>query len=164
LSLCLIKQAPCHEDVSVTDGSRHYMKVCDQLHPVEGVPVTIEQEAGCAPEPVWALWNTKKYLAPAGNRTPAVHPVAIPAEPILGFAGSSHCLTGMKNWRDDNASISASCTKSEHTKGGRTPTASDKHQDMRQKTQSYFIHDSDLSPHTEVARVCVLSHHLYLMT
>jgi hypothetical protein len=38
----------------------------------------------------------------------------------------------------------------------------DKHQDMRQKTQSCFIHDSDSSPHTEVARVCVLSHLLYL--
>jgi hypothetical protein len=34
----------------------------------------------------------------------------------------------------------------------------DKHQDMRQKTQSCFIRDSDSSPHTEVARVCVLSH------
>jgi hypothetical protein len=34
----------------------------------------------------------------------------------------------------------------------------DKHQDMRQKTQSCFIRDSDWSPHTEVARVCVLSH------
>jgi hypothetical protein len=34
----------------------------------------------------------------------------------------------------------------------------DKHQDMRQKTQSCIIRDSDLSRHTEVARVCVLSH------
>jgi hypothetical protein len=34
----------------------------------------------------------------------------------------------------------------------------DKHQDMRQKMQSCFIRDSDSSPHTEVARVCVLSH------
>jgi hypothetical protein len=34
----------------------------------------------------------------------------------------------------------------------------DKHQDMRQKAQSCFIRDSDSSPHTEVARVCVLSH------
>jgi cobalamin biosynthesis protein CobD/CbiB len=34
----------------------------------------------------------------------------------------------------------------------------DKHQDMRQKTQSCFIRDSDSSPQTEVARVCVLSH------
>jgi hypothetical protein len=33
-----------------------------------------------------------------------------------------------------------------------------KHQDKRQKTQSCFIRDSDSSPHTEVARVCVLSH------
>jgi hypothetical protein len=34
----------------------------------------------------------------------------------------------------------------------------DKHQDMRQKTQSCFVRDSDSSPHTEVATVCVLSH------
>jgi hypothetical protein len=34
----------------------------------------------------------------------------------------------------------------------------DKHQDMRQKTQCCFIRDSDSSPHTEVACVCVLSH------
>jgi hypothetical protein len=34
----------------------------------------------------------------------------------------------------------------------------DKHQDMRQKTQSCFIRDSNSSPHTKVARVCVLSH------
>jgi hypothetical protein len=34
----------------------------------------------------------------------------------------------------------------------------DKHQDMRQKTQSCFIRDSNSSPLTEVARVCVLSH------
>jgi hypothetical protein len=40
----------------------------------------------------------------------------------------------------------------------------DKHQDMRQKTQSCFIHDSHSSPHTEVARVCVLSYLLQLMT
>jgi hypothetical protein len=40
----------------------------------------------------------------------------------------------------------------------------DKYQDMRQKTQSCFIRDSDSSPHTEVARVCVLSHHHSLMT
>jgi hypothetical protein len=34
----------------------------------------------------------------------------------------------------------------------------DKHQDMRQKTHSCFIRESDSSPHTEVARVCALSH------
>jgi hypothetical protein len=33
----------------------------------------------------------------------------------------------------------------------------DKHQDMRQKKQPCFIRDSDSSPHTEVARICVLS-------
>jgi hypothetical protein len=34
----------------------------------------------------------------------------------------------------------------------------DKHQDMKQKTQSCFIRDSDSSPHSELERVCVLSH------
>jgi hypothetical protein len=34
----------------------------------------------------------------------------------------------------------------------------DKHQNMKQKTQSCFIRDSDWSSHTEVARVCLLSH------
>jgi hypothetical protein len=34
----------------------------------------------------------------------------------------------------------------------------DKHQDIRQKMQSCVIRDSDSSPHTEIARVCVLSH------
>jgi hypothetical protein len=34
----------------------------------------------------------------------------------------------------------------------------DKHQDMRETTQSCFIRDSDSSPHTEVARACVSAH------
>jgi hypothetical protein len=34
----------------------------------------------------------------------------------------------------------------------------DKHQDMRQKTQSCFIRDWDSSPHTEVEFVYILSH------
>jgi hypothetical protein len=31
-------------------------------------------------EPIWTLWSRDKYLAPAGNRTPTVQPVAIPTE------------------------------------------------------------------------------------
>jgi hypothetical protein len=40
----------------------------------------------------------------------------------------------------------------------RTPTASRQASRHEKKTQSCFIRDSDSSPHTEVARVCVLSH------
>jgi hypothetical protein len=29
-----------------------------------------------SPPPVWTLWRREKYLAPAGNQTPAVQPVA----------------------------------------------------------------------------------------
>jgi hypothetical protein len=40
------------------------------------LPVTIGQEAGYAPEPVWTLWRRDKYLALAGTRTRTVQPVA----------------------------------------------------------------------------------------
>jgi hypothetical protein len=45
-----------------------------------------------------------------------------------------------------------------HLRAAAHQVRQDKHQDMRQKTQSCFIRDSDSSPHTEVARICVLSH------
>jgi hypothetical protein len=58
------------------------MGVSGQLHapaalpPGEKPPVPIGQEAGWAPEPVSKLWSTEISLAPAGNRIPAVQPVA----------------------------------------------------------------------------------------
>jgi hypothetical protein len=50
------------------------------LPPVKEAPVSIEWEAGWAPESVWMLWSKEKYLAPVGNRTPAVQPTAISSE------------------------------------------------------------------------------------
>jgi hypothetical protein len=58
------------------------MEVGGQLHaPAASLlgkepPVPIAQEAGWVREPVWTLSRRGKSVAPAGNRTPAVHPVA----------------------------------------------------------------------------------------
>jgi hypothetical protein len=46
------------------------------LPPAERAAGYIGQETGRVPEPVWTLWSTEKFLAPARNRTPAVQPVA----------------------------------------------------------------------------------------
>jgi hypothetical protein len=54
------------------------------LYPPEEPPVTIEQEAVWAPEPVWKLWNREKSSAHAGNQTSAIEPVAISTE-IFGL-------------------------------------------------------------------------------
>jgi len=35
--------------------------------PGEGAYGTIEQEAECAPEPVWILWRRDKSIVPAEN-------------------------------------------------------------------------------------------------
>jgi hypothetical protein len=58
----------------------------------------IAWEARWAPEPVCTLWSREKYVAPAGNRTPAVEPVArrytdctIPAH-----TRCEHLTTGLK--------------------------------------------------------------------
>jgi hypothetical protein len=45
------------------------------LHPGEGPPVPIVQEAGWAPEPVWTQSLEEKYSAPVRDRTPIVQPV-----------------------------------------------------------------------------------------
>jgi hypothetical protein len=46
------------------------------LSSVKEPPIPIEQETGWALEPACTLFNTEKSLAVAGNRTPAVYPVA----------------------------------------------------------------------------------------
>jgi hypothetical protein len=59
------------------------MEVSGQLHAPAALSsrkessVPIAQGIGWAPEPVWTPWR-EKSLAPAGNRPPAVQPVAIP--------------------------------------------------------------------------------------
>jgi hypothetical protein len=58
------------------------MEVGGQLHasvallPGKQPHVPIGQVTGWAPEPVWTLWSKDKSLAPVGNGTPAVPPVA----------------------------------------------------------------------------------------
>jgi hypothetical protein len=50
------------------------MEVSGQLDAL--TPVPIGQEAGWAPESVWALWSKQKPLALDGDLIPAVQPVA----------------------------------------------------------------------------------------
>jgi hypothetical protein len=38
--------------------------------------VSIQEEAGWAPELVWTLWRINKYVLPTVNRTPAVQSIA----------------------------------------------------------------------------------------
>jgi hypothetical protein len=56
------------------------MDVSDKLYASAALPLKKEprngQEVGWAPEPAWTLWSREKSLAPAGNRTTAVQPVA----------------------------------------------------------------------------------------
>jgi len=40
------------------------------LFPLERTPVSIEYEAGWAPEPVWTFWRREKYLDITGTRIP----------------------------------------------------------------------------------------------
>jgi hypothetical protein len=44
--------------------------------PEKELPVPIGLEAVWAPETVWELWRREKSLAPGGNLTMAVQPVA----------------------------------------------------------------------------------------
>jgi hypothetical protein len=58
------------------------MEVSGSLHapaslpPVKESQVRIVQEAEWAVETAWKLWNRELSLAPTGNKTPAVQPVA----------------------------------------------------------------------------------------
>jgi hypothetical protein len=58
------------------------MEKSGQLHapgsftPRKEPQVLIGKEAGWAPEPVWTTWSREKSIAPAGNRTLAVQPLA----------------------------------------------------------------------------------------
>jgi hypothetical protein len=51
------------------------MEVSNQLHasavllPKKESPISIGQEIGVAPEPVWTLWRIEESFAIAGNRT-----------------------------------------------------------------------------------------------
>lgn len=57
------------------------MVASGQLHVLAALPpgkeslVPIQQEAGWAPEPVWILWSTEKFLAPARNWNPATQSI-----------------------------------------------------------------------------------------
>jgi hypothetical protein len=88
----------------------------------------------------------KKSLATDGNQTP-YHAVHSDSVPWLGYSCSCEgpcviCASVL------HATLRAAAHQ----------LRQDKLQDMRQKTQSCFIRDSDSSPHTEVACVCVLSY------
>jgi hypothetical protein len=58
------------------------MEVCSELDAMAALctgeqhPVSIGQGAKWVPEPDLTLWNREEFVAPAGNRTPIVQPVA----------------------------------------------------------------------------------------
>jgi hypothetical protein len=53
------------------------LHVLATLTPGKEPPIPIGYEARWAPELVWTLWRRKKILAPSGNRTSTVEPIAI---------------------------------------------------------------------------------------
>jgi hypothetical protein len=67
------KGALCHEDIrGILALVRGEWSV---LRPGRFTPRKEPGKAGWSSEPGWMLWSKEKFLAPARNRTPAVHPV-----------------------------------------------------------------------------------------
>jgi hypothetical protein len=62
-------------------GQRHAPAAI--LPPGKGPPVPIVQEAGWAPEPVWAQRIEEKSFAPAGDRTPIARSSSPQSDTIL---------------------------------------------------------------------------------
>jgi hypothetical protein len=85
-----LNYAPCHADVwgsggtslpfltSIPDGGECSCSRHGRFYPGEEPPVPIGEKAGWAPERARTLW-TEKSLALAGNRIPAVQPIAGPS-------------------------------------------------------------------------------------
>jgi hypothetical protein len=75
-------------EVSLTNPDLWNKMMNGQLHAMAALllgkepSVHIGQDVGWAPGPVWTLWSTEKCIAPAGNWTPVVQPVAILTEII----------------------------------------------------------------------------------
>jgi hypothetical protein len=65
---------------SAVDGGEWLASRPSRYAPAERALVPTAQEGACASEAVWTLWRGEKSLSSAGNRTPAVQPIAIPSE------------------------------------------------------------------------------------
>jgi hypothetical protein len=66
LTLCLIKQAPRHEDAWRSGDIAlilHHMELSGHLH----IPVALQGKSHRKTEPVWMLWRREKSLTPTGN-------------------------------------------------------------------------------------------------
>jgi hypothetical protein len=59
----------------------------------EEIVVSIGEEAGWAPEPVWTICRREKCVAPSGDLTSAVQPVTIPTELFWLFLFKTFVIT-----------------------------------------------------------------------
>jgi hypothetical protein len=93
LAICSINLAVRRDDVwgsvdvapsfltSALNGGEWSASLPGRFIPGKEPLVLIEKGAVCAPEPVWSLSSRTKSVFSAGNRSPAVQPVAIPTTP-----------------------------------------------------------------------------------